>query len=62
MSCLVRGFWGDITVSPYPTLSLEVEEYPENERLFEKRNETYVHVGWLDVSGANMWQNTMYMQ
>lgn len=31
-------------VSPYPTLALEVEEYPENERLFEKRNEVFVHV------------------
>ena len=43
-SCLVRGFWGDIVISPYPTLSLEVDLYPENERLFKKRNEMHMHV------------------
>ena len=44
-SCLVRGFWGDIVISPYPTLALEVDSYPENERLLNKRNELYTHVG-----------------
>lgn len=40
----MRGFWGDIVNSPYPTLALEVDSYPENEKLLEKRNEMYVHV------------------
>lgn len=40
----MRGFWGDIVISPYFTLSLEVDSYPENERLFSRRNEQFMHV------------------
>lgn len=34
----VRGYWGDIVVSPFLTMGVECDEEPENEKLFKIAN------------------------
>lgn len=41
-SCLVRGYWGDITVSPYIALGSRCD-YHQSELLFKKAN--YKNIG-----------------
>ena len=37
-SCLVRGFWGDIIISPYLAYGIETEYEPEKTNLFKVVN------------------------
>jgi dynein assembly factor 3 len=34
-SCLVRGYWGDILLSPYIAFGVDTDIQPEKERLFK---------------------------
>jgi len=34
-SCLVRGYWGDIVISPYIAFGIECDYMPEKEKLFK---------------------------
>lgn len=40
-SCLVRGYWGDITISPYIALGARCD-YHQSELLFKKANYKYI--------------------
>jgi len=35
-SCLVRGYWGDIIISPFYSFGAEVDTHPEKEKFYEK--------------------------
>jgi dynein assembly factor 3 len=37
-SCLVRGYWGDIIVSPYIAMGVETDYEPEKTKLFKVAN------------------------
>jgi dynein assembly factor 3 len=37
-SCMVRGFWGDIIISPYMAYGTETEYSPEKEWMFRTIN------------------------
>ena len=37
-SCLVRGYWGDIIISPYIAFGVECDYKPESEKLFKIAN------------------------
>ena len=37
-SCLVRGYWGDIIVSPYVSFGVETDYEPEKTKLFKVAN------------------------
>lgn len=37
-SCLVRGYWGDIVISPYIAMGVECDYAPEKELLFKIAN------------------------
>lgn len=37
-SCLVRGYWGDIMVSPYIALGIECDHEPEKSKFFKIAN------------------------
>jgi dynein assembly factor 3 len=40
-SCLVRGYWGDLTVTPYIAMGIDCTYQPEQALLFKKVNERY---------------------
>ncbi len=37
-SCLVRGYWGDIIVSPFISFGVETDYEPEKTKLFKVTN------------------------
>lgn len=37
-SCLVRGYWGDILISPYVSFGVECDYSPEKDLLFKVAN------------------------
>jgi len=41
---MIRGFYGDITMSPYVGFGLDTMASPENKYFFHKRNYDYVYV------------------
>lgn len=51
-SCLVRGYWGDIVVSPYVALGVRCD-YPQKDLLFKKANLKYIGHS-VEVSEYNM--------
>ena len=40
-SCMVRGYWGDIVVSPYVAIGVACD-YPQADLLFKKANMKYI--------------------
>ena len=48
-SCLVRGYWGDIIVSPFFSFGTEVEVSPEKEKFFEKGTMQYKYVFFISA-------------
>lgn len=43
-SCLVRGYWGDIIISPYHCFGTEVDLHPEKEKFVANSNLLYKFV------------------
>jgi dynein assembly factor 3 len=43
-SCLVRGYWGDIVISPFFAFGAEVDIMPEKEKFKEKGTMQYKYV------------------
>eukprot|EP01016_Furgasonia_blochmanni_P011326 TRINITY_DN1508_c0_g1_i2.p1 TRINITY_DN1508_c0_g1~~TRINITY_DN1508_c0_g1_i2.p1 ORF type:complete len:344 (+),score=61.17 TRINITY_DN1508_c0_g1_i2:139-1170(+) len=41
-SVLVRGYWGDVSVSPFIAFGVETDSEPENKKMFEIRNTQHV--------------------
>ena len=41
---MIRGYYGDIVISPYICFGIETDSKPENEYFFHIRNTTYVYV------------------
>jgi dynein assembly factor 3 len=40
-SCLVRGYWGDIIISPYISFGVECDVEPEKTKLFKVANKYF---------------------
>ena len=43
-SCLVRGYWGDILISPYFAFGTETDSMPEKEKFFKKHSQPMVQL------------------
>ena len=46
-SCLVRGFWGDIIISPYISFGIDTDYEPEKTVLFKIVNTQHISVIYL---------------
>lgn len=54
-SCLVRGYWGDIVISPYIALGIACD-YPQADLLFKKANYKFIgHSVEIAEYNLNMW-------
>ncbi len=56
-SCLVRGYWGDIIISPYISIGISCE-YKQKDLLFKKANMKYIgHSIEIAEYNMNYWLN-----